>query len=195
MLYRWLPWLLFFGVFSWTPAPQSKPSDRGASRPFPLELILRADRSMYRMSDTLRLETQLRNISNEDIYIWQWDLCWNPARGLTMWIIGADGKTVQGSFFADCVPPPPRSGDPYQFVKVGPGNLYGLFEDLKLSEYLNKPGEYDIYATFNSFLSADFVTQFLGHDPISKLPLWTMERPTIISERIHITVNPEHNYR
>jgi hypothetical protein len=155
MLYRSLPWLLFFGVFSWTPTPQSKPSDRGASHPLPLELILKGDHSVYRMSDTLRLEIQLRNISNEDVFIWHWDLCWNPARGLTMWIIGADGKTVQGSFLADCVPPPPRSGDPYQFVKVGPGNLYGLFENLKLSDYVNKPGEYDIYATFNSFLSAD----------------------------------------
>jgi hypothetical protein len=189
MLYRFLPLLLFFGAFAWTSAPQSKPFDRSTSRTLPLELILKGDRSVYRISDTLRLETQLRNISNEDIYIWHWDLCWNPARGLTMRIIGADGKAVQGSSFADCVPPP-RSGAPYQFVRVGPGNLYGLFEDLKLSEYVSKPGQYDIYATFNSFLSADFVTRSLGGDPISKLPLWTMERPTITSKRIHITVSP-----
>ena len=190
MPYRCLPWLLFFGLFSWTPTPQSKSSEQSASHPLPLELILKADRSVYRISDTLRLDTQLRNISNEDIYIWHWDLCWNPARGLTMWIIGADGKTVQGSFLADCVPPPPRSGDPYQFVKVGPGNLYGLFGNLKLSDYVNKAGEYDIYATYNSFLSADFVREFLGDDPIGKLPLWTMERPTITSRHIHITVKP-----
>src|SRR5258707_12231126 len=145
------------------------------SRTLPLELTIRADRNVYRMSDTLRLETQLQNVSEEDIYIWEWDMCWNPARGLSMSIVGVDGKYVQSRFLLDCVPPPPRQGDPYQFFKLAPGSFYGHSEGFKLKDFLNKPGEYDVSATFNSFLSSQWVAQFLEGEPISKLSLWTME--------------------
>jgi hypothetical protein len=190
MAKRCLLWLVIAAVLSWTTTRAAKPAGNRDSQTLPLELILTADRSAHRMSGTLKLETQLRNVSNEDIYIWEWDLCWNPARGLTMWIEGADGKTVQGRSLPDCVPPPPDPGDPYQFVKLGPGKLYGVFEEIKLTDYLNAPGEYDIHATFRSFLSSQWITEDFGNDPISKLRLWTMERPVVSAKRIHITVKP-----
>lgn len=65
----------------------------------PLELVLKADRNTYRMSDSLHLETRITNVGEEEIYIRESDLSWNPARGLSMRIIGADGKYVQAGFF------------------------------------------------------------------------------------------------
>lgn len=156
----------------------------------PLTLALKPDRNTYRMSDTLHLETRITNLGDKDVYLWQWDLCWNPARGLSMRIIGADGKDVQSPLLLDCVPPPPRQGDVFQFFKLSPERFYGLIEDFKISEMVSKPGEYDVYATFNSFLSSKWSAEFLEKDPISKLPLWTMEQPTITSNRIHIVVKP-----
>jgi hypothetical protein len=47
--------------------------------PAALRLAVRTDRQTYRMSDKIKMETQLLNVGREDVYIWDWDLCWNPA--------------------------------------------------------------------------------------------------------------------
>ena len=57
-----------------------------------LELTVKTDQQTYRMSDKIRMETQLLNAGNEDVYIWEWDLCWNPARGLSMYLTASDGS-------------------------------------------------------------------------------------------------------
>jgi hypothetical protein len=107
-----------------------------------------------------------------------------------MEIIGADGKDIASPFLPDCLPPPPRQGDAYQFIKLSPGRFYGLAEDIKISELVNRPGEYDVLATFSSFLSSNWIAEYLGNQPIAKLPLWTREQPTVSSNRIHISVKP-----
>jgi hypothetical protein len=74
-----------------------------------LELTLKADHA-FRMSDRLRIETRLANIGHEAVYIWEWDMCWNPVRGLSMRITDPHGSAVQSPFLLDCIPPPPRPG-------------------------------------------------------------------------------------
>ena len=64
-----------------------------------LELAVRTDRQTYRMSEKIRMEAQLLNTGKEDVYIWDWDLCWNLARGLSMYVTKPDGKAVHGDFF------------------------------------------------------------------------------------------------
>jgi hypothetical protein len=190
MLKRWLPFLFVAVAFTFIPAQVANFSVRAQPNSLPLELVLKADRNTYRMSDTLHLETRITNIGEKEIYLWEGDLCWNPARGLSMRITGADGKDVQSPFLLDCVPPPPRQGNAYQFVKISSERFYGLSENFKLSELVNGPGEYDLDATFSSFLSSKWTAEFLGKEPIAQLSLWTMEQPTITSNRIHITVKP-----
>jgi hypothetical protein len=56
-------------------APTTRLARPLESRTLPLELALRADRNVFRISDTLRLETQLQNVGEDDIYIWEWDMC------------------------------------------------------------------------------------------------------------------------
>jgi len=153
-----------------------------------MDLTVSTDRQTYRMSETIKMKTRLLNTGNEDVYIWGWDLCWNPARGLSMYVKTPDGSAVHGDFLFDCVPPPPKEGNVYQFVKLAPGRFYGLADDIKVSDIVSKPGEYDIDVTYNSFISRSFIKEFLAHDPISKFPVWTMEEPTITAPRIHITV-------
>lgn len=187
----WVPLLFAIGAFTYALASLANLPSQGRSRSSQaLELALKADRGVYKMSDSLHLETRLTNVGKEDVYIWEWDLCWNPARGLSMRIVDAQGKDVQGRVLCDCVPPPPREGDVYQFFKLGPGRFYGRDEDFKISEVVNGPGTYEIGATFNSFSSTDWTTKYLRKDPIAKLPLWTMEQPALTSNRIHINVEP-----
>jgi hypothetical protein len=107
-----------------------------------------------------------------------------------MRIVDANGKDIQGHLLLDCLPPPPREGDVYQFFRLAPHRFYGLEEDFKISELVNGPGAYDIAATFSSFLSSDWTTKYLVKDAIAKLPLWTREGPPLTSNRVHITVEP-----
>jgi hypothetical protein len=37
------------------------------------------------------------------VYVWEEDLCWNPARGLSMRITTAAGKDVQSPVLLDCL--------------------------------------------------------------------------------------------
>ncbi len=169
-------------VFS---AAQSKELKQAQSD---LELTVSTDRVIYRMSDNVRLQTQLLNSSNGDVYIWSWDLCWNSVRGLSIRIIATDGSLAHGDILLDCLPPPPREGDVYAFLKLEPQNFHGRVSTFKVSDLVNKPGKYDIVVTFRSFLSEDYIDDFYSHEPISKLPLWTMAKPTVTAPRIHITV-------
>jgi hypothetical protein len=88
-----------------------------------LELAVRTDQQTYRMADKIRMETRLLNTGSEDVYLWDWDLCWNPARGLSMYLTTADGSVVHGDFLFDCVPPPPQEGNVYAFIKLEPGGF------------------------------------------------------------------------
>lgn len=155
-----------------------------------LVLTVRTDQQTYRMSDKIRMETQLLNTGHEDVYVWEWDLCWNFARGLSMHLTMPDGSPVNANFLFDCVPPPPKEGNVYAFIKLEPGRFYGVADEIKVTDVVSKPGEYDINVTYGSFASSNFAKDFLKHDPISKLPLWTMEQPPIEAPRVHIVVKP-----
>ena len=155
-----------------------------------LELAVRTDRQTYRMSDKIKMETRILNTGNEDVYIWDWDLCWNPVRGLSMHVSTPDGSEVHGEVLFDCVPPPPKEGRIYDFIRLEPGRLYGTADEIKVTDVVSKPGRYNIDVTYNSFLSRSFIKEFLSHDPIAKLPVWTMEQPTIKAPRLHIVVQP-----
>jgi hypothetical protein len=158
--------------------------------PAALRLTVRTDRQIYRMSDKIKMETQLLNVGREDVYIWDWDLCWNLARGLSMYVTTPNGAAVHGNFLFDCLPPPPEEGHVYAFIKLEPGRFYGIADEIKVADVVSKPGQYNIEITYNSFLSRSWVNEFLSHDPIVKLPLWTMEQPTIKARRLHIVVQP-----
>ena len=155
-----------------------------------LRLAVRTDRQIYRMSDKIKIETQLLNVGREDVYIWDWDLCWNPARGLSMYVTTPNGAAVHGNFLFDCLPPPPAEGHVYAFIKLEPGRFYGIADEVKVTDVVSKPGQYNIDVTYNSFISRSWINEFLSHDPIAKLPLWTMEQPTIKAHLLRIVVQP-----
>jgi hypothetical protein len=154
-----------------------------------LALAVRTDRHTYRMSDIIQMETRILNTGNEDVYIWDWDFCWNPARGLSRHVTTPDGTPVQGSFLFDCVPPPPVKGNVYAFIKLEPQQFHGVADEIKVTDIVSQPGEYDIQVTYNSFLSSSFIQKFLSRDPISNLPVWTMEQPTITAPSIRIVIS------
>ncbi|MBZ5572802.1 MAG: hypothetical protein LAO09_13105 [Acidobacteriia bacterium] len=155
-----------------------------------LLLSVRTDQHVYRMSDKIRMETQLLNTGSEDVYIWDWDLCWNFARGLSMHFAAPDGALAHGDFLFDCVPPPPKKGDVYAFIKLEPGRFYGIADEIKVTDVVSKPGEYDLSVTYKSSISSRFIKEFLNHDLVSRLQVWTMEQPTIEAPILRIVVKP-----
>ncbi len=155
-----------------------------------LQLTVRTDQQSYRMSDTIKMETQVLNTGSEDVYIWEWDFCWNFARGLSMYVTTPEGTAVQGDFLFDCVPPPPKEGNVYAFIKLEPGRLYGIADGIKVTDIVSKPGEYDISVIYSSKISRSFIKEFLKHDPISTLPVWTMEQPAVNAPKVRIIVKP-----
>ena len=167
-------------------ATQVNKEDKPASPA--LQLTVRTDEKTYRVSDKIRMEAQLLNTGNEDVYIWEWDLCWNFARGLSMYLTTVDGTPVRGDFLFDCVPPPPKESNVYSFIKLEPGRFYGIADEFKVTDVVSKPGEYDISVTYTSSLSRSFIKKFLKHDPISTLPVWTMEQPAIKAPKVRIVV-------
>ena len=169
-------------------AAQVNKADKPASPA--LRLTVRTGQHAYRMSDKVRMETQLLNTGNEDVYIWEWDLCWNFAQGLSMYLTTPDGTPVQGNFLFDCVPPPPKEGNVYAFIKLEPGRFYGIADEIKVTDIVSKPGEYDISVTYKSSISRSFIKEFLNHDPISTLPVWTMEQAAIKAPRVRIIIKP-----
>lgn len=48
----------------------------------------------------------------------------------------------------DCVPPPPKEGNVYAFIRLQPGRFYGLADEINVSDVVNKPGEYDLTVTY-----------------------------------------------
>jgi hypothetical protein len=108
----------------------------------------------------------------------------------TLDVLHYGGRHVQGNFLFDCVPPPPKEGNVYAFIKLEPGRFYGIADEIKVTDVVSKPGEYDISVTYNSSLSRSFIKEFLKHDPISTLPVWTMEQPTVKAPKVRIVVQP-----
>lgn len=134
------------------------------------------------------MKVELSNVSKKDIYIWASDLCWNPAKGLSMHMTSADGSQARGDVLLDCVPPPPRSGGLNTLIRIQPGQSYSRTDTFKVRDLINMPGEFDIRITFRSFLSREFIEEFLSKEPIATVPVWTMEEPPLAAPKIHVVI-------
>ena len=90
----------------------------------------------------------------------------------------------------DCLPPPPRPHSAYEFVKLEPQQFHGVRDVFEIKDVIDKPGEYDIEVTFNSFLSNSFVKQYFADDAIARLPLWTSDGPPVAAPLLHVVIIP-----
>lgn len=107
---------------------------------------------------------------------------------MSMHVLDQDRSRVQGNVLFDCVPPPPSPGRVYDFIRLEPKSFYGDLKRYRLSDLVNKPGEYDLEVTFKSFLSDSLIQQYLRDQPIAKLNVWTLENPILRARPIHISV-------
>jgi hypothetical protein len=117
------------------------------------------------------------------VYLYRWDLCWGQGPALNLWVDDAAGRGVNTETLWDCVPLPPRTDDPSEFVRIEPANFYGVRNEFKLREIVKKPGEYTLTVQFGSALTLELLKEF----GFPKLPYWTRpDRP--LTKKIHITV-------
>lgn len=174
----WLRWLV---VLPLAAGPSLLPvySQQVSS---PLSLGVRVDRKTYSLKDTMRVEVQLTNIANEDIYVYEWYLCWGQGPALNLQVFDASGKFVGPGLEFDCLPPPPRLGDLTQFVRIEPSKFYGISDSFKVLELVKKPGEYDLVVQCGAFLPADYWTK----EGFPKLAYWTSEHPRL-KAKVHIS--------
>jgi hypothetical protein len=155
---------------------------------YALKLSVDTDRSTYRIADTMMLRASLTNIGSADVYLWHWDLCWG-ASGLSMQIVHrSTGQPVQSQFLLDCVPPPPKKGDVYAFTRLHPGEFMGLEARFKLSDFVNKAGEYDVHVQFRSSLNDTQLNTYLSGDPIVGKYVWTRGDGVITAPVVRIAV-------
>ncbi len=179
----WLP-LIFLFLFcerlTQSPAPAVHKTD--ATR---LQFTVRTDRRTYSIKGKMLMEVQLTNVGKDTVYLYRWDLCWGQGLALNLRVQDSAGQDIQTGILWDCIPPPPKPDDLSEFIRIEPSNFYGLRDQIKLREIVNKPGEYDLLIQFGSSLSPEFVTSA----GFPKLPYWTTpDKP--LARRIHITVTP-----
>ena len=133
----------------------------------------------------MQIEVQLTNAGSDVVYLYRWDLCWGQGPALNLSVEDSAGRGVQTEFLWDCVPPPPRSDEANEFIRIDPSNFYGLSSRIKLREIVNKPGAYNLTIRFGSSLSPEFLKD--GGFP--ERPYWTtLDKP--LTQKIHITVAP-----
>jgi len=166
-------------------ACSSQLSMHGQQPPSPLALDVRADRKTYSIKDKLKMEVQLTNISNEDIYVYEWYLCWGQGPALNLQIFDAAGKFIGPGFESDCVPPPPKLGDLTQFARIAPSKFYVITDSFGLRQLVKKPGEYELVVQCGAFLPPDYWVK----EGFPKLAYWTSEHPRL-KAKIHISVRP-----
>ena len=169
---------------------QNVGNHESSSRALRLSLSIRADQRAYRMSDPVRLETQLTNTGGDTIYLFS-DVCWNPGNFLTIHVFDARGKEVSGhsDFLRDCLPPPPAPNDTTRFFKLEPGTFYGVVEKFDTRELVPGPGEYTMVAHYVSGISKEWISKY-GGDQVAALPIWTREQPQLRSNRLRLAVKP-----
>ena len=141
------------------------------------------DRKTYSISYKLKMEVQLTNISQEDIYVYEWYLCWGQGPALNLQVFDASGKFIGPGFTFDCVPPPPKPGDLTQFARIEPAKFYGIRDTFGLRELVKKSGEYDLVVQCGAFLPTDYWAK----EGFPNLNYWTSKHPRL-KAKVHITV-------
>ena len=176
------PFLSFMSLVQ-TPQPAGPaPHETDARR---LQLTVRTDRQAYSIKGTMLMEVQLTNVGEDTLYVYRWDLCWGQGLALNMRVKDSEGRDVHTTILWDCIPPPPKPDEPSQFIRLEPSNFYGLRDEIKLREIVNKPGKYQLIIQIGSSLSPEF----LKDAGFPNLPYWTTpDKP--LTRRIRITVTP-----
>lgn len=146
--------------------------------------------SRHWQSCVLQMETQLNNIGENTLYLFD-DVCWNPGNLLNIQVFDLRGKEVSGhsDFLRDCLPPPPEHDDINRFFKLDPGTFYGVVEKFDIRELVPGPGKYNMVVHYLSGISKDWVSEY-GGDKMAALPIWTRDYPELSSNRLYVVVKP-----
>jgi hypothetical protein len=164
---------------------QYSAASRDHATPSRLQLTVRTDKKVYSLHEKLHMETQVTNVSRDTVYLYQWDLCWGQGPALSLFVVDSSGSTVEPAFLLDCVPPPPKSGDMSQFVKLDPNMFFGTSDEFVLRDFVKKPGNY----TFEIQLGSALTPEWLAGMGFPKLPYWTREDKPL-ERKLQITVKP-----
>lgn len=170
------------------PAPSAPQEAKSNASGLPLQLTVKTDRQTLRMSDSLNLQIQLLNSGKEDLYIWKGDLCWNVARGLSLFLIDHKGDAAHGSFVLDCSPTPPANGELSEFILLHPGEAHTEQRSFGVRQLVNDPGTYSLRVTYSSFLSESFIKHTYSDDPIASRAVWTSDRPLVVAQPTQLNI-------
>ena len=155
-----------------------------------LELSIRTERTTYRENESMELQLQITNYGPNNPYIWRTDLCWECTTGLKVHIVTADGREIVSGTNTDLPTPPPRPGHVEDFIRIESETFYGTITKIKVSNLFPKPGNYSFFLTYDSALPTEFASRFPKDDPATKIPVRTEGDPTLVSNRLQVTIEP-----
>jgi hypothetical protein len=145
-----------------------------------LSVSLRSAKPSYSIKQNIHLEIQLENVGTESLLLcrkWGWGVGRTNVR-----VIDSNGKEVLTNFLADELPPPPRETD---FIELREGEFFGTRLNENAKHFVNTPGTYNFFVEYTSFVSEEWVQQYLKLPPV---PLWSRERGTMVSNKIRIEI-------
>jgi hypothetical protein len=145
-----------------------------------LSVSVRSAEPSYSIKKNICLEIQLENVGKEPLLLfrsWGWGVARTNIR-----VFGVDGKEVVTTFLADQIPPPPTEAD---FIQLQPNEFFGIRLDESATHFVNAPGSYTVLVEYKSTVSEEWAVKYLR---LPQIPLWSMERGTIVSNKVRIDV-------
>jgi hypothetical protein len=145
-----------------------------------LGVRLHSDQPSYSLRDDIRLEIIRENIGSDGLLVcreWGWGIARTEVH-----VSDAAGNEVHTDFMADELPPPPQ---PYDFVRLSPGDFLGTRLHEPAKHFVNKPGEYEFVVKYTSYLSESYAREVMK---MPNEPFWSRERWSVLSNRIKLRV-------
>jgi len=173
--------LISFILFalSATAAVSSAQETEELTKPAPSVFVRSAEPS-YSIKQNICLEIKLENTGKAPLLLfrsWGWGVARTNIR-----VFGADGKEVFTTNLADQIPPTPTEAD---FVRLQANEFFGIRLNEIATHFVNVPGTYTLLVEYKSTVSEEWAQKHLRP---RQIPLWSMERSTIVSNKVRIEV-------
>jgi len=153
------------------------------SEVLPLDVVVKTDKSIYKIGSTVDFQISLINRSNRPIFVYA-DMEEGESASYSIWLKDVNsGEDVDAVFLADSLTPQPHSKD--DFIEIPPNYFYGVIFSTSLARLsINKPGTYRVEVYYHSPISGNMS---FG------LPIWSRESGIITSSPIQIRVEKNQN--